>query len=54
VFPFKQPYEDNLCFQKVAQVPGQQQFNHHYRMLSVDDLNEEVLGFMRLAYEGEA
>ncbi len=53
VFPFKQPYEDNLCFQKVAQVPGQQQFNHHFRMLSVDDLNVEVLGFMRLAYDEE-
>jgi hypothetical protein len=50
VFPFNQPYYDNLCFQKVAQVPGQQQFNHHFRMLSADDLNEEVLGFMRLAY----
>jgi len=21
-FRFKQPYEDNLCFQKIAQVPG--------------------------------
>jgi hypothetical protein len=53
VFPLKQPYEDNLCFQKVGQVPGQSQFNHHLRMLSVDDINEEVLGFMRLAYSEE-
>jgi len=22
VFPFQQPYPDNLCFQKIAQVPG--------------------------------
>jgi hypothetical protein len=51
VFPFKQPYNDNLCFQKVGQVPGQQQFNHHLRVLNADDINEEVLGFMRLAYE---
>jgi hypothetical protein len=51
VFPFKQPYDDNLCFQKVGQVPGQQQFNHHFRMINSDDLNEEVLEFMRLAYE---
>lgn len=51
VFPFKQPYEDNLCFQKVGQVPGSNQFNHHFRMLNMDDLNEEVLEFMRLAYE---
>lgn len=54
VFPFKQEYPDNLCFQKMAQVPGQQQFNHHFRMLSKDDLNEEVMDFMRLAYREEA
>jgi hypothetical protein len=53
VFPFKQPYEDNLCFQKVGQVPGSNQFNHHFRMFSIDDLNEEVFGFMRLGYEEE-
>lgn len=50
-FPFDQPYPDNLCFQKIAQVPGQQQFNHHFRMMSIDDINEEVMSFMRLAYE---
>ncbi|SDT37227.1 hypothetical protein SAMN05216490_3251 [Mucilaginibacter mallensis] len=54
VFPFKQEYPDNLCFQKIAQVPGDtHQFNHHFRMYNVDDVNEEVLGFMRLAYEDE-
>ena len=52
VFPFKQEYTDNLCFQKIAQVPGDsQQFNHHFRMYNVDDVNEEVLGFMRMAFE---
>jgi Domain of unknown function (DUF5655) len=53
VFPFKQPYPDNLCFQKIAQVPGDMQFNHHFRMLQKEDVNEEVLGFMRLAYQDE-
>lgn len=53
VFPFKQPYNDNLCFQKVAQVPGQQQYNHHLRILNADDINEEVLGFMQMAYDEE-
>lgn len=53
VFPFKQEYPDNLCFQKIAQVPGQQQFNHHFRMLAPEDLNEEVLAFMKLAYNEE-
>ena len=51
VFPFKQPHEDNLCFQKVGQVPGSNQFNHHLRVLDVEDINEEVLEFMRLAYQ---
>lgn len=51
VFPFDRPYEDNLCFQKIAQVPGSNQFNHHFRMLSKDDLNDEVFHFMQLAYD---
>jgi len=52
VFPFKQEYPDNLCFQKIAQVPGdRQQFNHHFRMYNVEDVNEEVLKFMRMAFE---
>lgn len=54
VFPFKQPYNDNLCFQKIAQVPGDsKQFNHHFRMLHADDINAEVLDFMVLAYREE-
>jgi hypothetical protein len=53
VFPFKQPYPDNLCFQKIAQVPGDTQFNHHFRMLQKDDVNDEVLEFMKLAYDDE-
>jgi hypothetical protein len=55
VFPFKQPYEDNLCFQKIAQVPGDvHQFNHHFRMLNKEDINEEVIEFMRLAFNDES
>jgi hypothetical protein len=53
VFPFEKPYEDNLCFQKIAQVPGDaKQFNHHFRMLLKEDVNREVTGFMKLAYKG--
>lgn len=52
VFPFEKPYSDNLCFQKIAQVPGDaKQFNHHFRMLTKADINKEVLTFMRLAYK---
>ncbi|MBD1391633.1 DUF5655 domain-containing protein [Mucilaginibacter glaciei] len=53
VFPFKQEYPDNLCFQKVGQVPGQKQFNHHFRMYSPEDLNDEVIGFIKLTYAEE-
>jgi hypothetical protein len=54
VFPFMQQYPDNLCFQKIAQVPGDaHQFNHHFRMLSTDDLNVEILAFMKMAYQEE-
>jgi len=51
VFLFGQPFHDNLCFQKIAEVPGQKQFNHHFRMLAKDDVNDEIKGFMKLAYE---
>ncbi|MEO5910630.1 MAG: hypothetical protein ABIP95_07055 [Pelobium sp.] len=54
VFPFPIAYTANLCFQKIAQVPGDaNQFNHHFRMLFKEDINEEVLGFMKLAYHME-
>lgn len=52
VFPLKKAYPDNLCFQKIAPVPGNpNQFNHHFRMLSPEDVNDEVLHFMRIAYD---
>ena len=50
VFPFREHYEDNFCFNKIAQVPGDMQFNHHFRMLQNEDVNEEVIKFMKLAY----
>jgi hypothetical protein len=54
VFPFKKEYPDNLCFQKIAQVPGDaNQFNHHFRMYLKEDVNEEVIQYMLMAYIGE-
>ena len=51
VFPFQQPFPDNLCFQKIAQVPGDaKQINHHFRMYLEEDINEEVQNFMQLAF----
>jgi hypothetical protein len=52
VFHFEEAYPDNLCFQKIAQVPGKQkQFNHHFRMYRTEDVNSEVKQFMKLAYQ---
>lgn len=54
VFPFQKPYPDNLCFIKIAQVPGDaKQFNHHFRMFLKEDINDEVKHFMKLAYNNE-
>jgi hypothetical protein len=51
VFPFEKPYLENLCFQKIAQVPGDaKQFNHHFRMITKEDVNDEIRSFMKLAY----
>lgn len=52
VFPFEKPYPDNLCFQKIANVPGdEKQHNHHLRILTKEDVNAEVRKFMKLAYQ---
>ncbi|TDQ10386.1 DUF5655 domain-containing protein [Pedobacter metabolipauper] len=50
VLPFKQPYEDNLCFRKIKQVPNTDDYNHHLRLYYKEDINEEVLKFMEMAY----
>lgn len=51
VFPFKQAYSDNLCFNKIKPVPGSDDFNHHLRLYFKEDINDEVRMFMKLAYE---
>jgi Domain of unknown function (DUF5655) len=50
VFPFKQSYDDNLCFIKIKPVPGSDDYNHYFRMCYKEDLNEEVRKYMKLAY----
>ncbi|WP_240183077.1 DUF5655 domain-containing protein [Pedobacter jeongneungensis] len=49
VIPFNQAYEDNLCFTKIAQVPGTKQFNHHLRIFYKEDINDEVKTFLKMA-----
>lgn len=51
VFMLDKLYPDNLCFQKIGKVPGQNQYNHHFRMYFKEDVNEEVKQFMQLAYD---
>jgi hypothetical protein len=51
VFPFKQTYDDNLCFIKIKPVPGSDDYNHHFRMYLKEDLNEEIRKYMKLAYK---
>jgi hypothetical protein len=54
VFPLKEAYKDNLCFQKIGEVPGNtNQYNHHFRMLYKEDVNAEVLKFMKLAFQSK-
>jgi hypothetical protein len=50
VFPFKTFFSDNLCFHKIARVPGTDDYNHHLRIYNIDDVNDEVKQYMKLAY----
>lgn len=50
VLPFKEPFEENLCFRKIALVPGSKDYNHHLRIMYPDDINEEVFGYLQKAY----
>jgi hypothetical protein len=51
VFPFKQAYDDNLCFNKIKPVPGSDDFNHHLRIYFKEDINDEVRMYMKMAFE---
>ena len=51
VFPFKQRYYDNFCFQRIQEVPGRKIIYHHFRMLKKEDINDELRKFMLIAYK---
>lgn len=51
VLTFDIPYENNLCFYRIGEVPGGKTYQHYLRLLHKDDVNEEVLKFMRMALE---
>lgn len=48
--PFNEPFTENFCFRKIALVPGSNQHNHHLRIMSAKDFNEEVMEYFRKAY----
>lgn len=50
LLPFKEPFEDNLCFRKIT-MPGDGDYNHHIRILSKEDINEEVRFYMKKAFD---
>lgn len=50
VLPFKEPFDDNLCFRKIGLVPGTNDYNHHLRIMFTDDINEEVFDYLKKAY----
>jgi hypothetical protein len=50
VLPFKTIQENNLCFRKIGKVPGSNTYNHHLRLMFPEDLNEEVLSYLKKAY----
>jgi len=52
VLPFNNPFDDNLCFVKIAKIPGASKYNHHIRIFAKEDLNEEVMHFLKLAFAG--
>ena len=51
VLPFKQTFAENFCFKKIKQVPGSPDFNHHLRIYHSEDFNDEVRGYMKLAWQ---
>lgn len=50
-FMFDKSYDDNLCFYRIGNVPGTSQFNHYFRMMYPEDINDEVRHYMKLAIE---
>ena len=49
VLTFDQAYHDNLCFYRIGEVPGGKIFQHYLRIYQKDDVNEEVIKFMKMA-----
>jgi len=48
---FNKPFEDNLCFYRIGEVPGGKYFQHYLRIMRKEDVNEEVRRYMKMALE---
>jgi hypothetical protein len=51
VFQFRQSFDDNYCFYKIANIPGTNSYNHYFRLERKEDINDEVRKYMVLAYD---
>ena len=51
VLTFSEPHENNLCFYRIGEVPGGKYFQHYLRLYQKEDINDEVISFMKLALE---
>lgn len=51
ILTFDESYDDNFCFYRIGEVPGDKIYQHYLRLMHKDDINEEVLKFMKLALE---
>lgn len=51
VLTFRQPYEDNLCFYRIGEVPGGKYYQHYLRLMREEDINSEVKKYMKMAYD---
>lgn len=50
VFQFRECFDDNYCIRKIAKVSGTEDYNHHLRLMLPDDINKEVIHYMKKAY----
>lgn len=48
---FRQPFQDNLCFYRIGEVPGGKYYQHYLRIYRKEDVNEEVKKYMKMAIE---
>lgn len=51
VLTFDKPHPENFCFYRIGEVPGGKYFQHYLRLFRKEDLNKEVIKFMKMALD---